>query len=94
MQSLPSDNITHSFDLDLCYLTESEICQLHCRFGYMLVNRLLQLITCAGHEPGLATLQYITKYCKLCQTPGKSPGLSQGRYSLQLLHLCQYIHRR
>ena len=57
------------------YLTESELRQLHRRFGHPAVERLVTVLNRAGHNDlhhqGL--LQKITDYCTFCQKHGQAP---------------------
>ena len=56
------------------HLTESELRQLHRRFGHPSVRRLTQILQRAGHEVNSQCLDYLTKFCHHCQMKGKSPG--------------------
>jgi hypothetical protein len=66
--------LSQSFDLNPCYLTDSELRRLHRRFGHPSVKRLKRLLERAGHNDSTKTLKYITKYCSHCQKHSKSPG--------------------
>jgi hypothetical protein len=56
------------------HLTESELRQLHRRFGHPSVRRLSRVLQRAGHEADTKYIKYLTKYCHQCQMNGKSPG--------------------
>src|ERR1700716_1637855 len=56
------------------HLTESELRQLHRRFGHPSVQRLVRVLQRAGHEADTKYIKYLTKYCHQCQMNGKSPG--------------------
>ena len=66
--------ITQSFDHNPCYLTETELRQLHRRFGHPSAMKLRLLLERSGHEVNKPALDRLTKYCSLCQKHGKSPG--------------------
>ena len=63
-------------DESVNYLTETELRQLHRRFGHPSVNRLVRTLNRAGHEDlkHRSILNHINKYCKFCQTHARSPG--------------------
>jgi hypothetical protein len=56
------------------HLTESELRQLHRRFGHPLVQRLLRVLQRAGHEVEVKMIKHLTKYYHDCQMNQKSPG--------------------
>jgi len=56
------------------HLTESELRQLHRRFGHPSVRRLLRILQRAGHEVEVKMIKHLTKYCHHCQMNQKSPG--------------------
>jgi len=56
------------------HLTESQLRQLHRRFGHPSVRRLATVLQRAGHEIELKAIQHLTKYCHQCQMHAKSPG--------------------
>lgn len=66
--------ITKSFMQNPCYLTDIELCHLHCRFGHPSVRRLQQVLERSGHKVELHVLEHLTKYCEHCQKHGRSPG--------------------
>ena len=58
------------------YLTDTELRQLHRRFGHPSANRLVRTLEKAGyndHEHG-HILQRITEFCTFCQKHSRSPG--------------------
>lgn len=57
-----------------CHLTESELRQLHRRFGHPSVRRLFEVLRRTGHHVENDTLQQIIQYCRQCQLHGKAPG--------------------
>jgi hypothetical protein len=63
----------HEQSIAWCYLTETELRQLYRRFGHPSVQRLLTLLTQAGHEIKAGALEYLTKYCHQYQIIQKSP---------------------
>jgi hypothetical protein len=56
------------------HLTESELRQLHRRFGHPSVHRLIRVLQRAGHEVETKVIKHLTKYCHHCQMNQKSPG--------------------
>jgi len=56
------------------HLTESELRQLHRRFGHPSVHRLLRVLQRAGHEVEVKAIEHLIKYCHHCQMNQKSPG--------------------
>ena len=57
-----------------CHLTETELRQLHRRFGHPSVQRLTNVLQRAGHDVNTAVLKKLTKFCHQCQMHEKSPG--------------------
>ena len=58
-----------------CHLTETELRQLHRRFGHPSVRKLTNVLQRAGHNDiDLRTIERLTKFCKQCQLHSKSPG--------------------
>ena len=55
-------------------MTESELRQLHRRFGHPSVHRLLRVLQRAGHGVEVKAIGHLTKYCHHCQMNQKSPG--------------------
>ena len=61
--------------LAYCHLTETELRQLHRRFGHPSVRRLTKVLERAGHSDiNRRMIEYLTKYCEHCQLYSKSPG--------------------
>ncbi|KIM93291.1 hypothetical protein OIDMADRAFT_138097 [Oidiodendron maius Zn] len=56
------------------HLTESELRQLHRRFGHPSVRRLYKVLQRSGHDAELSAIEHLTKYCHQCQMNGKAPG--------------------
>jgi hypothetical protein len=56
------------------HLTETELRQLHRRFGHPSVQRLTNVLQRAGHDVDTAVLKKLTKFCHQCQMHEKSPG--------------------
>jgi hypothetical protein len=57
-----------------CYLTDTELRQIHRRFGHPSANRLIKLLERSGHESNRRAVERLTKFCHYCQKHGKSPG--------------------
>jgi len=57
-----------------CHLTESELRQLHRRFGHPSVQRLARLLNRSDHEFDIKVLQEIQRFCHQCQMNEKAPG--------------------
>ncbi|RDW58864.1 hypothetical protein BP6252_13340 [Coleophoma cylindrospora] len=58
-----------------CYLTDTELRQLHRRFGHPSVRRLTSLLERAGYDKvDLASIKQLTKFCAQCQLHSKAPG--------------------
>ncbi|RKF77029.1 hypothetical protein GcC1_067032 [Golovinomyces cichoracearum] len=57
------------------YLSESELRQLHRRFGHPSVNRLVRTLERAGHSDPKhrPILNYINKFCEFCQKNSRPP---------------------
>ena len=68
--------ITQSFNTNPCYLTDTELRQLHRRFGHPSMTKLRALLEQSGHGNDLdkTVLEKLTKYCIFCQKHSKSPG--------------------
>jgi hypothetical protein len=57
------------------HLTETELRQLHRRFGHPSVQRLVRILQRAGHEEvEQQAIEKLTKFCHYCQMNSKSPG--------------------
>jgi hypothetical protein len=65
--------IDQSFDLNPCYLTETELRQLHRRFDHSSTRKLHDLLERVGHEVEKSVLKKLTKFCTFCQKHEKSP---------------------
>ncbi|KAI0996724.1 hypothetical protein K3495_g11457, partial [Podosphaera aphanis] len=72
------DIITHSYERDSgiieCHLTDTELRQLHRRFGHPSANKLVKLLGRSGHEFDRQAIEHLTKFCEICQKHSKSPG--------------------
>jgi hypothetical protein len=64
--------IDQSFDLNLCYLTEIELRQLHRRFDHSSIRKLHDLLERSGHEVEKSALKKLSKFCTFCQKHEKS----------------------
>ena len=56
-----------------CNLTETELRQLHRRFGHPSVRKLTDVLQRAGHDTNSSILEKITKRCHQCQIHNKAP---------------------
>ena len=56
------------------HLTETELRQLHRRFGHPSVHKLLRILQRAGYEVEIKMIDHLTKFCHHCQMHQKSPG--------------------
>lgn len=59
--------ITQSFNHNLCYLTETKLCQFHRCFGYPSDLKLHLLLERSEHKINKSALDWLTKYSSLCQ---------------------------
>ena len=66
--------ITDLLDENPCLLTDTELRQLHRRFGHPSATKLRLLLEQSGHKINKQTLDKLTKYCSYCQKHGKLPG--------------------
>jgi hypothetical protein len=64
--------IDQSFDLNPCYLTETELRQLHRRFDHSSIRKLHDLLKRSGHEVKKSVLKKLSKFCTFCQKHEKS----------------------
>jgi hypothetical protein len=64
--------IDQSFDLNLCYLIETDLRQLHKRFDHSFIKKLYDLLERARHEVEKSALNKLSKFCTFCQKHGKS----------------------
>lgn len=58
------------------FLSDTELRQLHRRFGHPSVNRLIRVLERSGHDDSQhhrIVLEKINKFCHYCQKHGKSP---------------------
>jgi len=60
--------------LSYSHLTETELRQLHRRFGHPSSKRLIQILHRAGYEENARTIEEIEKVCQQCQLNEKAPG--------------------
>ena len=69
------DSSMSSFLLDIhCNLSQTELRQLHRRFGHPSANRLYSLLKKSGHEDiDHEAIEKLTKFCQTCQKHGESP---------------------
>jgi hypothetical protein len=57
------------------HLTETELRQLHRRFGHPSVRRLIDILQRAGYnDVKQQAIEHLTKYCHYCQLHGRAPG--------------------
>jgi hypothetical protein len=56
------------------HLTETELRQLHRRFGHPSVRRLVDILQRAGHGVEQRAVEHLNKYCHYCQLHGRAPG--------------------
>jgi hypothetical protein len=64
--------ITQFFELNLCYLTDVELRQLHRRVDHSFTLKLHDLLKRFDHEVKKAVLKKLTKFCIFCQKYAKS----------------------
>jgi hypothetical protein len=64
--------VNESFDLNLCYLTESKLRQLHRRFDHSSIRKLYDLLERSDHEVKKSVLKKLIKFCIFCQKHEKS----------------------
>ena len=56
-----------------CYLTKTELRQIHRRFGHPSVRRLTKVLERAGYNDiGYTMIEHLTKFYKHCQLYSKS----------------------
>ena len=65
--------ITNFFDHNSCYLIDTKLRQLHCRFDYSFALKLGRILEQFEHENNLikTALTKLIKYCTFCQKHGK-----------------------
>jgi hypothetical protein len=56
------------------HLTETELRQIHRRFGHPSVQRLAAILQRAGYDVRTEAIKKLTKFCHQCQMHGKSLG--------------------
>jgi hypothetical protein len=68
--------LLHQLEQSLAWshLTESELRQLHRRFGHPSVRHLARILERAGHNVDIKAIEHLTKFCHQCQMHSKSPG--------------------
>ncbi len=64
--------IDQSFDLNLCYLIETKLRQLHRRFDHSSIRKLYDLLKRFDHEVKKSVLNKLIKFCTFCQKHKKS----------------------
>jgi hypothetical protein len=64
--------IDQSFDLNSCYLIETELRQLHRRFDHSSIRKLHDLLERFDHEVKKSVLKKLSKFCTFCQKHEKS----------------------
>jgi hypothetical protein len=69
-----------------CHLTETELRQLHRRFGHPSIRRLAKILQRSGHDFNTQILQQIQKFCHYCQMNEKAPG----RFKFTLKDDCDF----
>lgn len=66
--------LDHNRSIAWSHLTETELRQLHRRFGHPSTHRLTRLLQRAGHEIESKMIEKLTKFCHHCQMHQNSPG--------------------
>jgi hypothetical protein len=64
--------IDQSFDLNPCYLIETELRQLHRRFDHSSTRKLYDLLERADHEMQKSVVKKLIRFCGFCQKHEKS----------------------
>ncbi len=64
--------IDQSFNLNLCYLIETKLRQLHKRFDHSSIRKLYDLLERFDHEVKKSVLKKLIKFCTFCQKHEKS----------------------
>jgi hypothetical protein len=59
--------VNHFFNLNLCYLIETELRQLHRRFDHLFTKRLHDLLERTKQEVKKSALENLIKFCTFCQ---------------------------
>jgi hypothetical protein len=65
-------HIDQSFDLNLCYLIETKLRQLHKRFDSSSIKKLYDLLERADHDVKKSVVKKLIKFCTFCQKYEKS----------------------
>ncbi len=63
--------VNQSFDFNFCYLTESELRQLHRRIDHSSIKKLYDLLERFDHEVKKSVLKKLIKFCTFCQKYAK-----------------------
>jgi hypothetical protein len=63
--------VNQFFDLNLCYLIETELRQLHRRFDHSSIKKFHDLLERSEHEVKKAVLKKLIKFCTFCQKYAK-----------------------
>ena len=69
-----NQGIDTSNDIVTCNFTETELRQLHRRFGHPSTRRMHKVLERAGHETNFEELAKLTRFWEQCQTHGRAPG--------------------
>jgi hypothetical protein len=59
--------VNQFFDLNLCYLIETKLRQLHKRFDHSSIRKLYDLLERASHKMKKSALEKLIKFCFFCQ---------------------------
>ncbi|KAF1828306.1 hypothetical protein BDW02DRAFT_652134 [Decorospora gaudefroyi] len=93
--------LLNSYDTAAHYLTESELRQLHRRFGHPAADRLHKILTKAGHDNvHKDIIDRINKFCHQCQLYSKAPGRFRFTirddidFNFRLIVDVMYIHQK
>lgn len=62
------------YSITFCHLTETELRQIHRRFGHPSVRKLSDLLLKANEDFDADALRKITNFCNQCQLHSRSPG--------------------
>jgi hypothetical protein len=65
-------NVIFTFDSNLCYLIETELRQLHRRFGHLFVRQLFNLLERSGHDVKKSIMKKLIRFCAFCQKHSRS----------------------
>ncbi|KAI0992942.1 hypothetical protein K3495_g15242, partial [Podosphaera aphanis] len=57
----------------MCLLTEQELRTIHRRWGHPSATRMWKILSRAGHETELHTIDRLTKFCRECQLNSNRP---------------------